>query len=72
MNRSVTLGIGTLLVFGVTVAILLRILPGPYRPTDYLVIGGVATLLCLLLLFGVVATADKRPGTFFKKRKPDA
>ncbi|HYL78849.1 MAG TPA: hypothetical protein VEU96_31960 [Bryobacteraceae bacterium] len=51
MNRTLSLAAITILVFGATVALLLYILPGPHAPTDYLVIGAVATLLCLLLLF---------------------
>lgn len=51
MNRTLSLAATTVLVFGGTVGLLLYILPGPHPPTDYLVIGAVATLLCLLLLF---------------------
>jgi hypothetical protein len=51
MNRTLPLAGITVLVFIVTVAILLFVLPGPHAPTDYLVIGAVATLLCLLLLY---------------------
>ncbi len=51
MNRTLSLATMTILVFAGTVALLLYILPGPHAPTDYLVIGAVATLLCLLLLF---------------------
>jgi hypothetical protein len=51
MNRTITLSGLLLVVFAVTVAILLQVLPGPHKPTDYLVIGAVATLLCILLLF---------------------
>jgi Na+/melibiose symporter-like transporter len=54
------------MIFAVTVAILLAVMPGPRKPTDYLVIGCVATLLCLLLLFVVLINTPKRPD-----RKPD-
>jgi hypothetical protein len=37
------------------------VMPGPHKSTDYLVIGCVATLLCLLLLFVVLINAPKRP-----------
>jgi hypothetical protein len=50
-----------LMIFGVTVAVLLTVMPGPHKSTDYLVIGCVATLLCLLLLFVVLINAPKRP-----------
>ncbi|MGD0133556.1 MAG: hypothetical protein ABSE57_16005 [Bryobacteraceae bacterium] len=60
MNRTVTLTLGILLIFGVTVAVLLAVMPGPHKSTDYLVIGCVATLLCLLLLFVVLINTAKR------------
>jgi Na+/melibiose symporter-like transporter len=61
MNRTLMLTLGMVLIFGVTIAILLAVMPGPHKSTDYLVIGCVATLLCLLLLFVVLINAPKRP-----------
>ena len=54
------------MIFAVTVGILVAVMPGPHKPTDYLVIGCVATLLCLLLLFIVLISGAKR-----SNRKPD-
>ncbi len=47
MRKTIAIAASALLlvVFGVTVGILLQVLPGPHKPTDYLVIGAVATLL---------------------------
>ena len=53
-----------------TVAVLLNVLPGPHKATDYLVIGAVATLLCLLLLFVILINTMKRPAESYKK--PDS
>jgi hypothetical protein len=61
MNRTLGLTLGMVLIFGVTVAILLAVMPGPHKSTDYLVIGCVATLLCLLLLFVVLVNTPKPP-----------
>jgi len=64
MNRTLSLALGMVLIFGLTVAVLLTVMPSPHKPTDYLVIGAVGTLLCLLLLFVVLikaATAVKPP-----------
>lgn len=61
MNRTITLSALLLVVFAVVVAILLQVLPGPHKPTDYLVIGAVATLLCILLLFFLLIKRDKSP-----------
>jgi Na+/melibiose symporter-like transporter len=66
MNRTSALTLGMVMIFAVTVAILLAVMPGPHKSTDYLVIGCVATLLCLLLLFVVLINTAKRPAP-----KPD-
>ena len=47
-------------IFAVTVAVLLAVMPGPRKATDFLVIGCVATLLCLLLLFVVITKSKPR------------
>jgi Na+/melibiose symporter-like transporter len=60
MNRTIALALGMVMIFAVTVAVLLTVMPGPHKSTDYLVIGCVATLLCLLLLFVVLINAPKR------------
>jgi hypothetical protein len=60
MNRTVTLALAMIVVFVATAAILSQILPGPHKPSDYLVIGGVSTLLCLVLLFVVLIAAPGR------------
>ena len=64
MNRNMTLAIALVVVFAATAAILSNILPGPHKRADYLVIGGVATLVCLAVLFIVVIAvprSGKRP-----------
>lgn len=60
MNRTLALTLGMLMIFAVTVTVLLAVMPGPHKSTDYLVIGCVATLLCLLLLFVVLINTAKR------------
>jgi hypothetical protein len=67
MNRTLALALGMAMIFGVTVAVLWNVMPGPHKPTDALVIGCVATLLCLLLLFVVLVNTAKR-----STRKPDS
>lgn len=68
-HRVIALAGGMVLLFAVTVALLLKLIPGPHRDIDYLVVGGVATLICLLALFIVlIATIFRAPDTFFRKR----
>ena len=60
MNRTLWLTAATTLLFGLTVALLLYVIPGPRKPTDYLVIGAVATFVCLLLLFVILIRSAKK------------
>lgn len=57
------------IAFAVTVALGLKLLPSPHSDTDYLVIGSVATFVCLGVMFGVLITTWIRtPDVFFKTR----
>jgi len=72
MKRILVLVLGLLAVFVVTVGVLLNVMPGPHKSTDYLVIGAIATLLCLLLLFIIFITTMKKPQPSYKQRGPDS
>ena len=65
MPRTLILALGVLCVFVVVAAILLRLMPGPLKDTDYLVAGSVATVVALLVLF----LGLRSPGAFYKKRR---
>lgn len=60
MNRKLLLAAAMVLIFGATIGILVNVMPSPHKSTDYLVMGTIATLLCLLLLFVVLRTTEKR------------
>jgi hypothetical protein len=67
--RAAVLGFGVLFVFAAAVAILLRVMPGPHRQVDYLVIGAIATFAAMLVLFLILTTTwVKTPNMFYKKR----
>ena len=70
MGLKLALVAGLTMIFVVSVAVLMRIMPGPHRPTDYLVIGTLATFTCLVVLFVINVTvgSDARD-VFFKRRK---
>jgi len=71
--RVLILSVALLLVFGGSVAILLRVLPDPHTQQDYLVAGGVATLVTMLALFVVLITTwVKTPDVFYRKRNDTA
>ena len=61
MNRTIVLAVGMVMLFVATVGILLNVMPGPHKATDYLVMGAAGTLLCLVLLFVVLFTSPAKP-----------
>jgi len=69
VSRAMMLaGIG-LALFGVSIAVLLRLLPGPHTEKDYFIIGCMATLVSLVAVFLLVITTwIKSPIPFFKRR----
>ena len=70
MMRQISLILGGVFVFGVAAAVMIKVMPAPLKDVDYLVIGSVATLVSLLVMFLVlIATRMKTPDPFFKKRK---
>lgn len=68
--RQMILILGGVCVFAVAAAVFVAIMPSPLKDTDYLVIGSIATLVSLLVMFLVlIATRLKSPDPFFKKRR---
>jgi hypothetical protein len=66
MNRTLALAVAMIMLFAATIGILLNVMPGPHKATDYLVMGAAGTLLCLVLLFVVLFTTPAKPD----KEKP--
>lgn len=69
MAAKIALGTGLAVIFAITVLVLLGILHGPRKSTDYLVIGTLATLVCIFVLFLVNLAMDSKNDLFFKRRK---
>jgi len=70
MARTLSLAFALVFIFAAVAGIMLRVMPAPLKDSDYLIIGSVATLVSLLILFVlVVATSGNRSGVFFKRRK---
>jgi hypothetical protein len=70
MKRILLFAVAMLAVFGVVVGILLQVMPGPLKNSDYFLIGSMATVASLALLFVLIlATSKNTGGVFFKKRK---
>jgi len=67
----VLLGLVVTAVFGFTVAVLWWVMPEPRKDVDYLVIGGMATMVAMAVLFvALLKTTFKGTDVFFKRRKP--
>jgi drug/metabolite transporter superfamily protein YnfA len=70
MGRILALSGGIMIVFAIVVFVLLNLIPGPHKNSDYLVIGAVATLVSMVVLFLIlVKTTYKDTNVFFKKRR---
>jgi hypothetical protein len=70
MGRTFALVLAMVLVFAAVAVIMLKVMPAPLKDADYLIIGSVATLVSLLVLFVVlVTTSGKASSVFFKRRK---
>ena len=64
------LGAAAVCVFVVVAGIMLKVMPAPLKESDYMVIGSVATLVSLGVVFLVlVSTTMKSADVFFKKRR---
>jgi hypothetical protein len=68
MPRGWMLGLAGVCVFAVVVGVMLSVMPAPLKDSDYMVIGSVATLVALLIVFLVVISTTKSRNVFFKKR----
>ena len=65
-KRPLFLAAIIVVVFALCVVGLLQIIRGPHTPLDYLVIGSLATLVTLVILFAIVVGIA--PGTFFRRK----
>lgn len=68
-NRIIALVLFDLVVFGIAAFVMLQFMPKPMKPFDYLLVGGVATLISLLgVWFLVWRELPNRSGFLFEKR----
>jgi hypothetical protein len=58
-----------LCVFGVSATILTRVVPGPLKELDYMVIGTVAVMMGLLAVFAMVIRSAKAGDQFFSRKQ---
>ena len=62
-------GFGLAVLFSGSVLVMLSALPRPHTQSDYLIAGGLATMVTMLALFGILLFLHfKFPDPFFKRR----
>jgi uncharacterized membrane protein len=70
--RVALLVVAIALIFATIALVLLQVLPGPHRSQDYFVVGAVATMVSMVILFIVLITGwVKNPDVFFKRKKKE-
>lgn len=69
MPRGWVLGLAGVCIFAIVAAVMLAVMPAPLKESDYMVVGTVATLVALLVMFLVVISITKSREVFFKKRR---
>lgn len=69
MQRYLSLGFAAVCVFVVVAFVLLKVMPAPLREFDYMVVGSVATLVALLVMFLVMIATSRSSNVFFRKRR---
>lgn len=74
MPRVAVLVLAMLFIFGAVAGILVKVMPGPLKDSDYFMIGSVATLAALGVLFLIVVTTSRKASTdvFIRKRKKNS
>jgi hypothetical protein len=68
--KWLVLGVGLCSLFAGVVVMMLLILPRPHSPADYMMAGGLATMLTLLVFFGVLVSTKFRGAEAFYKKRP--
>jgi hypothetical protein len=70
MRRPLMLAAAGVCVFVIVAATMLKFLPQPHKESDYMVIGSVATLVALVVMFIVlISTSMRAKDVFFRRRK---
>ena len=70
MARTLSLSLALVFIFAAVAGIMLKVMPAPLKDSDYLIIGSVATMVSLALLFVLlIVTSGKASNVFFKRRK---
>ena len=70
MARTLAVALALVFMFAAVAGIMLKVMPAPLKDSDYLIIGSVATMVSLLLLFVLlIVRSGKASNVFFKRRR---
>ena len=70
MKRTIVLALAIAFLFAAVAGIMSQVMPGPLKPSDYFIIGTVATLVSMAALFLlIVLTTKGGSGVFVKRRR---
>ena len=69
MPRPVALVMAAVCVFAVVAFVMVKLMPSPLKESDAMIVGCVATLVALLVMFLVMIATTKSSNVFFKKRR---
>ena len=58
MKRTLGLAGALVFIFAAAAGIMVKVMPGPLKDSDYMVIGTVATMVSLLVLFVLLITTS--------------
>jgi bacteriorhodopsin len=70
VRRWLVLGIALCALFAGVVVTMLLALPRPHTRADYMMAGGLATMVALLAFFGVLLSTQVHRAEAFYKRRP--
>jgi hypothetical protein len=63
IKRAIFIFAGALVVLAVLAALVLRVMPPPHRPLEYMIAGTASTGLALAVLFGFLQVSGRRQRT---------
>lgn len=69
LGRLLALPALFLCVFGVSVAVLTQVVPGPLKELDYMMIGTVAVMVGLLAVFMLIIQSTKSGDQLFQRKQ---
>lgn len=74
MPRVAILVLAMLFIFCAVAGVLVKVMPGPLKEPDFFMIGSVATLAALGVMFLIVVTTSRKASTdvLFRKRKKNS